>query len=199
MTWTIHDEPPIDLCVEVLAAAFAEEPAVVRICGNGSRRRTAWFDALLRAHATHRGRRLLVTRDGKAVGVAVATAPGARPGVAAQARWMARTLRRCGLRALVGTLTYLRRTQPWKPSDAWVLEFVGVLPEARGQGWAHVLCDRAQVDHPEAPAFLTTADPRNVGLYEHWGFRVFVRVAHAGMTVVGMTRPNLLRKERTPC
>lgn len=189
MTSTIHDDPPVDVCVSVLAAAFAEEPAVVRLCGKDPRRRAAWFDALLRTHEALPGRRLLVTRDGRAVGVAVATAPGGRPTVAAQLLWIVRILRGCGPRALVGTLAYLRRTEPWKPADAWTLEFVGVLPSARGEGLARQLCERAQADHPGTPAFLTTADPHHVGLYEHWGFGVVVRIALAGMTVVSMTRP----------
>lgn len=188
MTWTIHDDPPVDACTAVLAAAFAEEPAVVQFCGTDPNRRLAWFDALLQTHATIPGRRLLLTRDGRAVGVAIATAPGAKPGQGAQAAWTWRTLRGCGPRALIGTLTYLRRTEAWKPVDAWTLEFVGVLPEARGQGFARELFDRAQADHPTSPAFLTTADPMNVGLYERWGFSTLVRITLAGLTIVGMTR-----------
>jgi ribosomal protein S18 acetylase RimI-like enzyme len=95
-------------------------------------------------------------------------------------------------------VAYLRRTQAWKPADAWTLEFVGVLPQARGKGLARHLCERAQADHPEAPAFLTTADPDNVGLYERWGFDAFVRTRLTGITVVGMIRPVPIHKEHTP-
>lgn len=195
MTWQIHDDPPLDVCTGVLAAAFAEEPTVVRLCGTDASRRTAWFEALLQTHATLPGRRLLLSRDGRAVAVAIATAPGAKPRPAAQARWTLRTLGGCGPRTLVGTLTYLRRTAAWKPIDAWTLELVGVLPEARGQGFARKLYQRAQEDHRAAPAYLATADPQNVELYERWGFRAFVRITLAGLTVVGMTRPSLLQKE----
>lgn len=197
MTWVIHDNPPLDVCTGVLAAAFAKEPAVLRFCGTDPTRRTAWFEALLQTHATLPGRRLLVTRDGRAVGVAIATAPGAKPRPRAQAAWTLRTLRACGPRALFGTLVYLRRTEAWKPVDAWTLEFVGVLPEARGQGFARMLYERAHEDHPHARAFLTTADPENVGLYERWGFRRFVRITLAGLTVVGMTRPSLIQQKET--
>lgn len=196
MTLMIDDDPPLDVCVEVLAAAFAEEPAVVQFCGNDSRRRAAWFDTLMRTHATLPGRRLLVTKDARAVGLAVATAPGSKPSPAAQAMWIVRTLRGCGPHTVVGTLAYLRRTESWKPKEAWTLEFVGVLPQARGEGLARKLCERAQADHPGAPAFLTTADPKNVGLYERWGFGAFERITLAGLTVVGMTRPSLSKKER---
>jgi GNAT superfamily N-acetyltransferase len=195
MTWAIRDDPPLDVCTGVLAAAFAEEPAVVRFCGKDASRRTAWFEALLQTHATLPGRRLLLTKDGRAVGVAITTAPGAKPRPAAQARWTLRTLRGCGPRTLVGTLAYLRRTAAWKPVDAWTLEFVGVLPEARRQGIARKLYERAQEDHCEATAYLTTADPQTVELYERWGFCAFVRITLAGLTVVGMTRPSLLQKE----
>jgi GNAT superfamily N-acetyltransferase len=195
VTSAIHDDPPLDACTLVLAAAFAEEPTVVRLCGKAASRRTAWFDALLRTHATLPGRRLLLIRDGRAVGVAIATAAGARPRPADQARWTLRTLRGCGPRTLFGTLAYLRRTEAWKPVDAWTLEFVGVLPEARGQGFARELYERAQEDHREAPAYLTTADPQNVELYQRWGFRAFVRITFRGLNVVGLTCPSLLQKE----
>ena len=162
MTSAIHDDPPLGVCVNVLAAAFAEQPTVVRLCGKDPRRRAAWFDALLRTQAAVPGRRLLATRDGRPVGVAVATAPGGPQTVAAQLLGIGHTLRSCGPRALVGTLVYLRRTESWKPADAWALEFVGVLPSAR------------------------------------WGFGVFVRIALAGMSVVGMTRPAPSSEEYRP-
>ena len=197
-TWAIHNDPPLDVCVRVLAEAFAEEPAVVWLCGNDPRRRAAWFDALLQTHAGIQGRRIVVTQDGQPVGVAVATAPGCKPETAAQAAWTVRTLRRCGPRALAGTLAYFRHTEAWKPIEAWTLELVGVLPQARGNGLARHLCERAQADHPEAPAFLTTADPENVGLYERWGFDAFVSCGLTGMTVVGMIRPVRRQKEHKP-
>jgi len=188
VTVMVHDDPPLRACVEVLTATFAQEPAALQFCGPDARRRAEWFDALLRTQTGLSGRRLLATRDGRPVGVAVATAPGTRPRVSAQWSWSLRTLRGCGLRTLVGTVAYLRRTEPWKPAGAWTLEFVGVVPAARGEGLARRLCERAQADHPAAPAFLTTADPRNVALYERWGFGVSQRVLLAGLTVVGMTR-----------
>lgn len=188
MTLVLHDDPPLQVCVDVLSAAFAQEPAVVRYCGTDAHRRTAWFDALLRTHASLPGTRLVLARDDRPVAAAVATPPGRRPTVAAQWAWTGRTLWRCGPGPLVGTLGYLRGTEAWKPAGAWTLDFVGVLPGERGRGLARRLCERGQADHPGAPAFLTTADPRNVALYEHWGFGVCARAVIAGLSVVGLAR-----------
>jgi GNAT superfamily N-acetyltransferase len=185
----IVEGPVLEDCVGVLVDAFAREPAVLRVCGHDPVRRTAWFDALLRTHATVPGLRLMATAHGRAVGVAVATAPGARPTAMAQAAWTARTWKGCGPRALVRTLEYLRRTEPWKPAGAWTLEFVGVQPEERGQGLARALFDQAKDAYPGAPAFLTTADPDNVALYRRWGFSPLVRVALGKTTVVAMVLP----------
>jgi predicted acetyltransferase len=68
------------------------------------------------------------------------------------------------------------------------LDFIGVLPSERGQGFARQLCERGQADHPEAPAFLTTADPGNIAIYESWGFGICERAVIGGLSVVGMTR-----------
>lgn len=188
MTLVLHDDPPLQVCVEVLSAAFAQEPAVMRFCGTDERRRTAWFDALLRTHASLPGSRLILARGDRPVAAALVTPPGCRPTAAAQWGWTGRTLWCCGPRPLIRTLDYLRRTEPWKPAGAWTLDFVGVLPGERGRGLARRLCDRGQADHPEAPAFLTTADPRNVALYEDWGFGACARAVIGGLAVVGMSR-----------
>lgn len=56
----------------------------------------------------------------------------------------------------------------------WFLDHVAVAPEQRGKGVGSGLV-RFGLDHARAdgvPAFLETARPENVGLYEHLGFRV---------------------------
>lgn len=181
--------PSIATCADVLTAAFAHEPTVDRLCGSNLRRRRAWFENLLRTHDAVGGRRFLVTDDGAPVAAAVVTGPGSAPTATQQLAWTGRTLSRCGLRTTVGTIRYLQTTEKSHPEGAWTLEFVGVLPAARGRGVARDLCERAQATYEGAPAFLTTADPRNVDLYLKWGFGVEARHDVLGLNVVAMSRP----------
>jgi ribosomal protein S18 acetylase RimI-like enzyme len=56
----------------------------------------------------------------------------------------------------------------------WYLDLIAVAPERRGEGIGAALIrwglERAQADG--VPAVLETAQPDNVALYEHFGFRV---------------------------
>ncbi len=56
----------------------------------------------------------------------------------------------------------------------WYLDLIAVAPERRGEGIGAALIrwglDRAKTDG--VPAVLETAQPDNVALYEHFGFRV---------------------------
>ncbi|MFD9424717.1 MULTISPECIES: GNAT family N-acetyltransferase [unclassified Streptomyces] len=169
----IDDCPPVDACVRVLADAFARESATSWICGSSSATREKWFDATLRADATIPGsRRYALTGDGgRPIAAAVLTPPGPRLSPAAQAQWAARALARCGPRSVQRTLRYLGLTEAGAPENAWTLEFIGVVPAAAGRGAGRRLFDRLLADTPAtAGIYLTTADPGNVALYQHFGF-----------------------------
>jgi ribosomal protein S18 acetylase RimI-like enzyme len=60
------------------------------------------------------------------------------------------------------------------PDDVWYLDAIGVDPARQGEGIGSALIrfglDRAKTDGVDA--FLETANPRNVGYYERFGFRV---------------------------
>ena len=78
--------------------------------------------------------------------------------------------------ALGGVETYHREI----PSH-WYLMVVGVSPDGRGQGLGRALIqpimDRA--DAAGMPCYLETAQPDNVALYKHLGFRQVVDVVEA--------------------
>ena len=77
----------------------------------------------------------------------------------------------------LGALTAI---EPYHRSDVppahWYVMVVGVAPEARGTGLGRALLqpilDRA--DSSGLPCYLETAQPENVGFYEHLGFRTVV-------------------------
>ncbi|GGT73682.1 GNAT family N-acetyltransferase [Streptomyces atratus] len=187
----IDDCPTVDSCARVLADAFAREPAVSWICGGSSATRANWFAATLRADATLPGsRRYTLTGDGgRPIAAAILTPPGAALSPAAQAQWGARTLARCGPRAVQRTLRYLQITEAGAPEGAWTLEFIGVDPGAVGRGAGRRLLDRLLADtSATAGVFLTTADPGNVALYQHFGFVTLRHVSVGPLNVATMLR-----------
>jgi ribosomal protein S18 acetylase RimI-like enzyme len=56
----------------------------------------------------------------------------------------------------------------------WYLPFIGVDPAAQGRGLGSALLEAglAEVDTAGLPAYLESTNPRNVPLYERFGFRV---------------------------
>ncbi|WP_406529401.1 GNAT family N-acetyltransferase [Streptomyces sp. I8-5] len=186
----IDDCPTVDACARVLADAFARESATSWICGSSSATRESWFDATLRADATIPGsRRYALTGDGGPIAAAVLTPPGARLSPAAQAQWAARTLARCGPRSVQRTLRYLALTEAGAPESAWTLEFIGVVPGAAGRGAGRRLLDRLLADTSAAAGvYLTTADPGNVALYQHFGFVTQRRLSVGPLNVATMLR-----------
>jgi GNAT superfamily N-acetyltransferase len=68
------------------------------------------------------------------------------------------------------------------------LYFLGVRPEAQGQGFGGALVRPVLAAH--GPAWTETMNPRNVPLYEHLGFRVHGThdAPRLGLRVVGLRR-----------
>lgn len=188
----IDTAPAPDACADLLASAFAAEPAVSWICGTSAASRAHWFRATLRTHASLAGARrtALVDADGRPLAAAVLTPPGAVPGAGARARWAARTLLRCGPLALARTLRYLDAAEGRAPEGAWTLEFVGVRPDLTGRGAGRTLLDHVLAAVPAgAGVHLTTADPSNVPLYRRFGFVTQHEIALGPLTVTAMARP----------
>ncbi|GGZ59634.1 hypothetical protein GCM10010387_61730 [Streptomyces inusitatus] len=190
--WEIDDRPDSEACARVLTDAFAREPAASWICGESGAVRRHWFAATLRTQAALPGaRRYTLAGPGeRPLGAAVLTPPASAPSPLAQARWAVGTLAHCGPGACARTLRYLRAAEARTPEGAWTLEFLGVVPAARGLGAGRRLLDRLLADTPAADGvFLSTADPGNVPLYRRFGFTVLRRVPLGPLGVVAMYRP----------
>ncbi|MFE4665249.1 GNAT family N-acetyltransferase [Streptomyces sp. NPDC056716] len=188
-----RENASVEECRAVLAAAFAREPATRWICGDSAGVRERWFAATLATQATLAGARRTVLTDAPheaPVAAAVLTPPGVEPSARAATAWTLAVLRHCGPRALLRTLRYLRVTEPQAPPGAWTLEFLGVAPHARGRGTGgRLLTHVMDTVLAREGIFLTTADPANEALYEHFGFGVLARTGLGGLTVTAMWRP----------
>ena len=60
------------------------------------------------------------------------------------------------------------------PFRHWYLEALGIAPEHQGKGYASRLIRGmlSRVDEEKLPCFLDTMDPKNVRIYERFGFKV---------------------------
>ncbi|WP_280477335.1 hypothetical protein [Nocardia asiatica] len=121
-------------------------------------RKRHWFAAT--ARLPH-----LVTRTTPGA-AALLSPPGSAPAVTAQLTWAARILFRCGPTAIHRTLGYSREADRRKPPHAWTLEFIGA--EHPGHGTGRRLLDLILNEFDDI--WLSTADPTNVPLYQHFGF-----------------------------
>ncbi|MCX4850662.1 GNAT family N-acetyltransferase [Streptomyces sp. NBC_00893] len=87
------------------------------------------------------------------------------------------------------TLRYLQITEAGAPEGAWTLEFIGVDPGAVGREAGRRLLDRLLADtSATAGVFLTTADPGNVALYQHFGFITLRHLPVGPLNVATMLR-----------
>lgn len=167
----------------VLAQAFRTDPWFSRLAAAGASAelglRSMWVGVL--RHVSNQLSHTFTTSDG--AGVAVWTPPGqaGMSGFAAAriAAHLARLTGWHGLHVMVSELARLekRRTQH-VPEPNWSLLAVGVEPGRQGQGIGSALirpvletCDRGRV-----PAYLETAEARNLPLFERHGFRVVEKV-----------------------
>jgi ribosomal protein S18 acetylase RimI-like enzyme len=91
---------------------------------------------------------------------------------------------------LFETLGQLGRYHPTEPH--WYLPFIGVDAPRQGRGLGSALLRHAleQVDQKHRRAYLETATPRNIWLYEHHGFELVGRVeGPSAPTLFPMVRP----------
>jgi ribosomal protein S18 acetylase RimI-like enzyme len=60
------------------------------------------------------------------------------------------------------------------PFRHWYLEVIGIAPEHQGKGYASRLIRGmlSRVDEERLPCYLDTMDPKNVRIYERFGFKV---------------------------
>lgn len=167
------DRPAI---VAVLAAAFADDPALAWIFPDSARRPARllrFFDLITRADARLPLAQVALAADGCIIGAALWRPPEqwALPTTSLIANLprlagtfgmaLPRTLR------LMGAMDHQHDRRPH-----WYLQFIGVAPQAQGQGLGGALLRAGLTRASGAPCYLETATPSNVGLYQAHGFGV---------------------------
>jgi GNAT superfamily N-acetyltransferase len=162
----------------VLGRAFQDDPMVAAILrgmpakGRVPRLTTA-FAATLSSAVGRSAPRCVFAQD-RVAGVALVHPPGTfPPPLGAQIRIVLSTVARHGLYGLGRWAVWLRVIGRHHPKTAhYYLEHLGVDPRFQGRGIGSLLlaglaqeADRGAVD-----CFLETANPRNLRLYERFGF-----------------------------
>lgn len=170
---TAADRPAI---VAVLAAAFADDPALAWIFPDVARRPARlvrFFHLITRADARLPLAHVALAADGAIAGAALWRPPG---------QWaLPTTSLIANLPRLAATFTAaLPRTlglmgamdHQHDPRPHWYLQFIGVAPSAQGQGVGGALLRAGLARADGQPCYLETATPSNVGLYQAHSFGI---------------------------
>lgn len=181
----------------VLAAAFNDEPvarAIYRDLPDAKRLHNLEADFLVELGVCCRlGMPFQALSDGKVVAAAALYPPGKYP-----------LPRLAQFRITVGSILWhhpydLRTATRWldavgavHPAEAhFYLEYLGVLPEWQGHGFGSALLRRitAMADLAGQGCYLETATPKNLPLYERFGFKIILEQSIIGLTTWFMWRP----------
>jgi GNAT superfamily N-acetyltransferase len=191
------DRASYEEAAALLGRAFRDDPIVIAILEGIPRdtrvtRLTIAFAAVLRACAP-KGMPVHVREENGVTGVAIAHPPGAYPlPIPVQLGILLKTVTRTGVYGLGRWLTWLSRIDKQHPkSPHYYLEFIGVDPAWQGNGLGssilHHLVSKA--DQDRVGCFLETGNPRNVPLYQRFGFQTVAEEEIIGVHAWFMWRP----------
>ena len=172
-----------------LVAAFAADPFIRWMFPDASRYLT-WFPEVLRhfGGGAFENRTALRTTD--FAGAALWLPPGVFPDEEALGKVVEEGAPSHLLDEVFAVLEQVGASHPAEPH--WYLPAIGVDPHAQGRGLgsellAHAL---AEIDDQHVAAYLESTNPRNIPLYERFGFAVLTEIrAGTSPSLVPMFRP----------
>lgn len=171
--------------VSVLARAFDQDPSIDWTIRADARRAEGielFFDVVL--HRMTLPFNEVWTTAGDVEGAALWTPPGKwKLGLVEQALMAPQMLRAFGWRRLGRVLDSMNVVQKHHPTEPhYYLQSIGVAPERQGQGLGKALMQPVleRCDQEQVPAFLETAQERNLPLYRSRGFVEISRAPLSG-------------------
>ena len=163
-----------------LARAFQDDPLQTHVFPDPAERaaRSPAHFAPLLEYGLRFG--TVLTTPGQPAGAAVWLPPGSThiTEARAAAAGLDKLPELLGVEAATRFFAALEAIEPYHktdvPDEHWYVLVVGVEPAAQGQGLGRALLAPIleQADREGIPCYLETAQPRNVGFYQHLGFRV---------------------------
>ncbi|MBW2365484.1 MAG: GNAT family N-acetyltransferase [Deltaproteobacteria bacterium] len=180
----------------VLGRAFQDDPVAVSILRAVSptirvKRLTVAFSADLNA-CERRGMPIHVREDDRIAGVAIVHPPGTYPlPITAQMGILLKTVLRNGPYGFGRWLTYLSHIEKQHLKDPhYYLEFIGVEPDLHGKGLGSSMLKHlaSSADQDQVGCFLETGNPKNVPLYQRFGFETVAEEQIIGVNTWFMWR-----------
>lgn len=167
----------------VLAAAFAQEPIVLRMVPAEARNRldriTSYFRWSLRTSGYDNVDVVLGDSHNTILGVAIWEPPTHKPHTLSAARELPSVWRSIGRTGFKELAAYESAVAPYSSNEPhWYLVDIGSSPEARGQGVGRVLLEHRlrSIDAAAQTTALTATTPGSRNLYERHGFKVMHEV-----------------------
>lgn len=188
-----------DEVLETLWLGFEADPGYLSISRVSGEVRPRCVRQLMRStlevHLAARQPVFAIAPEQGVLGVSLVEEPGASLPLLAAAKQAARLLRGTGpsvtARAIRGLFALLRE-RPREPHH--YLAMLAVHPRARGCGLARALLEdlhAVSAAHPDSTGVaLDTSNPRNVTLYERFGYTVVSRLRVSGADTWCMFRPD---------
>ncbi len=187
---------------EVLGCAFVDEPVSLAIYKQFSpekRFRNLTVDFLAEMEICIRyGCPLQIIDNGKVAAAAILYQPGGYPlPWLVQARLLMKSILGHDFYDIRPWLHWLKEIDEIHPQDPhYYIEYLGVLPEYQGQGLGSTILQfiTARADEVNSGCFLETASPRNVPLYQRYGFEILAEKQIIGLNTWFMWRPESLMR-----
>jgi GNAT superfamily N-acetyltransferase len=195
MTTTPLAQDEVERAAGVIARAFQDDPLMVYMhpdAGDRARLGPPHFAAVVRLGVGHG--RAWRTPGFEAVSTWLAPGGWPPPGEALGAAGFGGLADAVGAEALerfLGVYGWIDTMHLDEPH--WLLQLIGVEPEARGTGLGRSVLEPglALADEAGEPCYLETLLERNVGFYEANGFETVISEVHpeSGLRFWGMRRP----------
>ena len=180
----------------IIARAFENEPtvcAILRADPAVRTKRLASVFSIMMHTVEPRGWILQASKDDKPCGAAFMHPPGTYPiPVLSQLQIISKAVMRHGFQGLGRWIQLLNAYEKQHPKQLphYYLELLGVLPEQQGRGIGSAMLRELvrRADTDEVGCYLETADPRNLPLYERFGFCIQAEENIIGVRVWFMWR-----------
>lgn len=170
-------------CTAALVAAFVDDP-LLRWMLPDPAAYLAFFPKVLRFYGGRAFEHGAAYRSHDFAATALWLPPGVGPDEEALGAVVAEAVASERVGEVFAVLEAVGRAHP--PAPHWFLPAIGVDPTRQGKGYGSSLLARAlePIDRAQAIAYLEASNPRNVPLYQRFGFEVVGEIQHGTSPLV---------------